>query len=157
MYQYEDVCAAKFRYARALDFRDSGAYRDVLADELDVDFSWLRGEPRRTSAEQWVSDARALIDAFAGTQHVITNVVANPLADEVLLTSYVHATHVFQDQGVPDRVYVVGGAYKDRLRRIGNDWRFSSITMHVLWTSGDATVMSDAVRRTRAAAGTADA
>jgi hypothetical protein len=147
-----EVCQAKYRYAYALDGRDWEGYRALLADEVLVDFRGLgyRGEPRRKQAASWVSQVRALLDGFATTQHVMTSPLVQEDGDEVTLTVYLQAHHVLDLNDPPGRHYTIGGRYEDRLRRQDGRWLFSALTLHNLWTQGDAAIMEEAAARVSA-------
>jgi len=150
--QIHEICQAKYRYAYALDGRDWEQYRSLLADEVVVDFRGLgyRGEPRRRSAESWVAQVRALLDGFTVTQHVMSNPVVEEAGSEVSLTAYLTAHHVLDAGDPPERHYTIGGRYEDRLRHEHGRWQFSALTLHSLWTSGAAQIMTEAAARVRA-------
>ena len=149
-----ELTAVLYRYAYGLDLRDWSAYRSVFADEVAVDFSSYRGRPAIVGADAWVAEARATFDGLDATQHAMTNPLAHIEGDTARLRMYVQATHLLRDQGA-DRWFTIGGYYDDALARRDGEWRITAVTLNVLWTSGDESIMGAARRRATAACASA--
>lgn len=141
-----ELAAVLYRYAYGLDLRDWPAYRSVFADEVAVDFSSYRGRPTTLDADEWVAEARATFEGLDATQHTMTNPLAWVEGDTARLHMYVQAAHLLRDDG-DDRWFTIGGYYDDALARDGSEWRITAVTLNVLWTTGDESIMGAARRR----------
>jgi hypothetical protein len=141
-----ELAAVLYRYAYGLDLRDWPGYRSVFADEVAVDFSSYRGRPTTVDADAWVAEARATFEGLDATQHTMTNPLAWVEGDTARLRMYVQAAHLLRDDG-GDRWFTIGGYYDDALTRRGGEWRITAVTLNVLWTTGDESIMAAARRR----------
>jgi 3-phenylpropionate/cinnamic acid dioxygenase small subunit len=138
-------------YAAAIDGCDWAAYRDVLCDEVDIDYSSYRpGSVGPMSAEAWVDRARNLIPGLEATQHTITNERVDLDGDRAVARSYIRAEHVLSVFD-GDPVWTLVGTYRHELERHPDRWRIAGVTLTVRFTSGDRRLMS--LARERAAGG----
>lgn len=131
------------RFAHGIDGRDWDLYRSVFDDEIDLDYSSYRpGSAGRTSADAWVDRARALFPGLDASQHAMFNSAVSGEGDELTVRSSMRAEHFLDG----DR-YTLGGHYVHRLRRDGQRWRITAVTLSVAWEEGDKALLARAAGR----------
>jgi hypothetical protein len=119
-----------------------GAYLDTVRIEdlgdiftADVISRFPTGEPER-GLDLLQGHARAMLEQWWRTQHVITNVVCELHGDRAQVRANVIATHV-RDPSEPAIHWTVGGHYDFEARRTADGWRFGSMVLNATWTNGD--------------------
>jgi hypothetical protein len=105
----------------------------------------------KIAADDWVAGLKPLFAGLAATQHMMSNPLVEIEDDSAWITMSVHAHHVF-DPDDPDSYYTVGGYYRNRLVRVGGNWKLVRVNLNVTWRLGDPEIMDAA----RAAGGSAD-
>jgi hypothetical protein len=142
-----------YRYATGVDTRDWTLYRSLFTDEVEIDFSSFGPDlpPMKIAADDWVAGLKPLFAGLAATQHMMSNPLVEIEDDSAWITMYVHAHHVF-DPDDPDSYYTIGGYYRNRLVRVGGNWKLVRVNLNVTWRLGDPEIMDAA----RAAGGSAD-
>ena len=74
------VSRTLYRFAAAIDRRDSDAYRAVFTAEIDLDYSSYRpGNVGRVSADESVDRAKALFPGLDASQHCLYNPLVTSL------------------------------------------------------------------------------
>ena len=143
------------RYATGIDTRDWSLYRACFTDALRIDFSSFTNRPAPAdaiSADDWVAMVRSTIEGFESTQHLIANqVITFDGPDEGRYTAYLQAQHWMAS----DRWYLIGGWYENEVRRVDDQWRIASCTLHLTWDAGDRKLLGEAGRRLRERTGQA--
>ena len=77
-------------YAAAVDDNDMAAYRDCFDDDVEiVGF----GESVGRGADDWVASVKSQLDAFTGTQHLLSPPLASVAGDRASARTDVQALH----------------------------------------------------------------
>lgn len=135
------------RYATGIDRRDWVLFRSCFSDQIDLDFTtWSGGEPRRSSAEDWVAGVASGLSGFDATQHVSSNHVHTINGDQATCVSYMMALHYLIDDG-QRRMQSIGGFYTNRLSRSSDGWRIHACKLTVTWEMGDRVLFEIAAKR----------
>ena len=80
-------------YAAAVDDNDMAAYRDCFDDDVEiVGF----GESVVRGADQWVASVRSQLDAFTGTQHLLSPSLSTVAGDQASARTDVQALHILK-------------------------------------------------------------
>ncbi|MET9547255.1 nuclear transport factor 2 family protein [Streptomyces sp. NPDC006627] len=134
------------RSAWSTDRRDWSAFREVFADEVDLDYTSLNGgEPLHLPRQSIVDGWRTVLSGLDATQHLVGNHLVTVDGDTAECTASVLATHILaNDRGEP--IWTVGGHYRYRLARTHEGWRISGLRLTVDWTSGNRDIMLLAVQ-----------
>jgi 3-phenylpropionate/cinnamic acid dioxygenase small subunit len=127
-----DVEAVLLRYATALDTRDWDLLRSVFVADGVADYGDLGGGVHH-GVEAITAVVDRALEPFSATQHLITNVVVELDGDEAAATCYLQAHHVAHPPDGTTR-FVVGGIYRDRLRRTADGWRIVHRELRPVWT-----------------------
>ena len=80
-------------YAAAVDDNDMAAYRDCFDDDVEVVGF---GESTVRGADQWVASVRSQLDAFTGTQHLLSPSLATVAGDQASARTDVQALHILK-------------------------------------------------------------
>ncbi|MEV5880041.1 nuclear transport factor 2 family protein [Streptomyces sp. NPDC052101] len=128
------------------DRRDWAALHDILADEVDFDYTSLNGgEPLVLPRQAVIAGWSAVLGGLQATQHLVSNQLVTVNGDTAQYTASVLATHVLpNDQG--ESTWTVGGHYLYTLARSEGEWRISGIKMTADWTAGNRDIMLLAIK-----------
>lgn len=132
--QISDVTTA---FAVALDTRDWGLFRTLLADEVEIDYPDSVGVSTFT-ADDLVATAAAFFGRLDATQHVSANHLISIDGDTATCTSTLHAQHFLASQ-VDSPVQRQIGYYENRLER-RDTWRIVRSQQRVSWQDGNRNV-----------------
>lgn len=132
------------------DRREWDQLRDVLAEEVTLDYTSLNGgEPATLTAEQVIEAWSGLLGSLDATQHLVGNHLVSLDGDDARCTASFQATHLFANP-FGDPVWTLGGHYEFRLSRSATGWRITSVTMIADWATGNQHVMTLVVERAAA-------
>jgi 3-phenylpropionate/cinnamic acid dioxygenase small subunit len=116
------------RYAEAIDAGDFAAVGELFSDAelLEPGGARLAGGRDQITA-LYEASTRRFADGTPRTAHVITNVIVDPVSDDVVEMR--SRFTVFQATDELPLQPVVVGRYVDRVERAGGVWRFTARTM----------------------------
>jgi hypothetical protein len=135
-----------------IDARDWPALTELFDERADVDYTSLNGgEPATVTPAELIAVWRPLAEGLDATQHLIANHQVAVDGDSATCSAHVLATHRLATVH-GDPLWVVGGRYDFRLRRVPKDgrWRIRAVTLTTLWVTGNRTIMELAVQRAAA-------
>lgn len=129
------------RYAYAMDMQDWTSLRDCLADEIDVEYTALRGESRQIiSADDFV-EKRSKDLAGLRTQHISTNHLVSVHGDHAECTSCFLIHRIDPNKkAVEENNFDTAGHYLHGVTRTSTGWRIDRIRQTVLWSRGNREV-----------------
>jgi hypothetical protein len=129
----------------AIDAVDWAAVRHWLADEVDVDYSELFGQPRATTpADTLIAGWREIVGGFEATQHVLGPILASEDAGRTRLHAHVRAYHRLEGA-----VWMVAGHYAAVLERRENRWKLAALKLKFFYQEGDRALVDRARERGR--------
>ncbi|MGH2943052.1 MAG: nuclear transport factor 2 family protein [Solirubrobacteraceae bacterium] len=124
----------------AVDRKDWAACRALFADELHVDFSSLAGgEPGPLAADDLVGAWQANLHAAKASFHLRTNHRIAVEGDTATCVSKGYALNVMTRRTGDDQ-WEVWGWYEHTLRRAGDAWVCTGMTLDVVHARGNETV-----------------
>lgn len=124
------------RAARALDAKDWALCRACLLDEIETDYSDLRGDPPATvKADDYVASRRSALDGLK-TLHLSANHVISVRGDEAECLSSAAIFRFRPGEDGSSESFDTYGAYVHGLRRTANGWKIARIKQSVHWNSG---------------------
>ena len=130
--------------ARALDVKDWVAYRGCFTDEIETDYSDLRGEPPQiVKADDFVALRRTALDRLK-TLHLSANHLVTVDGDRATCVSAAIIHRFRPEDGERFDTYC---AYTHALVRAGGGWRIIKIKQTVYWNTGNPAVHAGARRR----------
>jgi len=124
------------QYATALDQRNWGLLRSILADPIHIDYSsFFPGADASMPADEWVGRVGQL-SRFYATQHMSTNHVHSIDGDEASCVSYMQAGHFLKHEDI-DYACFLYGYYTNLLTRTDAGWKIRKCTLTVTAALGD--------------------
>ena len=132
--------------ARALDVKDWVAYRGCFTDEIETDYSDLRGEPPQiVKADDFVALRRTALDRLK-TLHLSANHLVTVDGDRATCVSAAIIHRFRPEDGERFDTYC---AYTHALVRAGGGWRIIKIKQTVYWNTGNPDIHGGARGRAR--------
>ena len=131
------VIAAADGIDTAVDAKDWTACRAYFADQVDVDFSSLSGEPAaRIPADQLVAGWRAGLFAGKRSHHMRSNHRATVRGDRATVESKGYALNILANKR-GDQEWEVWGDYVHEFARTPRGWRCSGMKLTVVHARGN--------------------
>ena len=107
-------------YAAAVDDNDMAAYRDCFDDDVEiVGF----GESTVRGADQWVASVRSQLDAFTGTQHLLSPSLTTVAGDQASARTDVQALHILKSP--TGGTFTLWATYLTDFVQIQNTWKIA--------------------------------
>ena len=130
--------------ARALDLKDWAACRRCFTDEIETDYSDLRGEPPSTvKADDFVALRRSALERLK-TLHLSANHLVTVEGDRATCESAAVIHRFRPEDGERFDTYC---AYTHGLVRTGGAWKISKVKQTVYWNTGNPDIHGGARRR----------
>lgn len=138
------ICDVLFRYAHALDDRDSQLLRTCFTDDAVCEVG-----ATLSGIDAIIAFAEGVLAGFDVTQHLITNPRCTIDGDRAESVCDLQAQHV--TRGAPGgEHYVIGGRYDDSLVRTPEGWRIAHRRLRVKWSEGNSVPLTSRLREMRA-------
>lgn len=117
-------------FARAIDENDGDAYADCFAEEgaIELPHIKLQGQSAIRSMTHQRGNRAAL--------HVSANHQVDFHGNEAFVRACVIAAHVFNRESPTDNA-IAGGWYDMKVVRENGEWKFASVKLNVVWTTGE--------------------
>jgi len=133
-----------FRYAHALDDRDSRLLRTCFTEDAVCEVG-----ATLSGIDAIIGFAEGVLSGFDVTQHLIANPRCAVDGDHAESVCDLQAQHV--TRGAPGgEHYVIGGRYVDSLVRTPDGWRIARRRLRVTWSQGNPVPLTSRMRELRA-------
>ena len=130
-------------FARSLDVKDWEACRRCFLDEVETDYSDLRGEPpSRVKADDFVAKRRIALERLT-TLHLSTNHLITLDGDRATCVS---AAVIHRLRPVDGERFDTYCTYTHTLARTSAGWKIAKVKQTVHWNTGNPDVHSGAQR-----------
>ena len=107
-------------YAAAVDDNDMAAYRDCFDDNVEiVGF----GESVIHGADQWVASVSSQLDAFTGTQHLLSPSLSTVAGDRASARTDVQALHFLKTPA--DGTFTLWATYLTDFVQTHDSWKIA--------------------------------
>jgi 3-phenylpropionate/cinnamic acid dioxygenase small subunit len=142
MTDHEAIVQAMGEIGLLVDAREWAALEACFAEQVLVDYTSLQGgEPATMPRAELIGGWRPMLERLEATQHLIGNFWVELDGDTARGAANVTATHVATAAQAGDRLWTVGGRYDYGLRRDGEAWRITALTLTVRWATGNPGIM----------------
>ena len=130
-------------FSRSLDVKDWAACRRCFTDEIETDYSDLRGElPSTVKADDFVALRRTALEKLK-TLHLSANHLVTVDGDRATCVSAAVIHRFRPEDGARFDTYC---AYTHSLARGASGWRIDKVKQTVYWNTGNPDVHSGARR-----------
>lgn len=127
-------------FANSIDQKNWQKLRDLLTDEIEIDYSDFRGEaPRQISADEYVKQRSSSLSHLK-TLHISTNHEVTIEANRAECRSAYQIYRLDPNREAGSNRLDTAGNYMHQLIRVGDRWRIEAITQTVVVISGDREV-----------------
>lgn len=135
------------RFFAAVDRCDWAAVRSLMTDPFHADYSTYGGGPASDVSPKDLTAAWAgLLPFFDHVHHQIGNLIVEQDGDTAEVQCHGTATHFMADGLGGDLQFVVG-TYDLALTRKSGSWKLVSMRFNFKYTSGNADLAAQALRR----------
>ncbi|OBI44065.1 nuclear transport factor 2 family protein [Mycobacterium sp. E796] len=134
---------ALFRYAHALDDRDSQLLRTCFTEDAVCEVG-----ATLTGIDSIIAFAEGVLSGFDVTQHLIANPRCMIDGDRAESVCDLQAQHIARGAPAGER-YVIGGRYEDSLVRTPEGWRIAHRRLRVTWSEGNPAPLTSRLRQMR--------
>jgi len=130
-------------FARSLDAKDWEACRRCFLDEVETDYSDLRGDPpSRVKADDFVTKRRTALESLK-TLHLSTNHQVTINGDRATCVSAAVIHRLRPEDGERFDTYCT---YTHTLARTSAGWKIAKVKQTVHWNTGNPEIHSGAQR-----------
>ena len=130
-------------FARSLDLKDWESCRRCFVDEVETDYSDLRGElPSKVAADDFVAKRRIALDPLQ-TLHLSTN---HQVTFEGDTATCVSATVIHRRRAEDGERFDTYCTYTHTLRRTPAGWKIAKVKQTVHWNTGNPAIHQGARR-----------
>jgi hypothetical protein len=132
----------------AVDRKNWSAARAFFADEIDVDFSTLGGEPSHIPADQLIDNWKATLPRGKPSFHLSGAPLITINGDTATLTARGYAWNMLPTRPAENNLWEVWGVYEEKMKRMPEGWRVTAFTFTKTYERGDPairTATADAV------------
>lgn len=133
--------------ARGADLRQWASVRASFAPQVTLDY----GQPETLSPSAVIERWEPLLEAFDGTQHMLSELSIRVDGDSAAANSTFLATHWMAGAEGGD-VWTLAGRYEHDLVRAADGWRVTRMRMVPGESTGNTALLAEAQRRAAAAA-----
>ena len=131
-------------FARALDAKDWAACRRCFMDEIETDYSDLRGEPpSAVKADDFVALRRTALERLK-TLHLSANHLVTVEGDRATCVSAA-VIHRFRPEDAER--FDTYCAYTHALARTASGWKISTVKQTIYWNTGNPEIHTGVRRR----------
>ncbi|MDE2403848.1 MAG: nuclear transport factor 2 family protein [Sphingomonadales bacterium] len=124
----------QMRYCHAADRRDFALMRECFHPDASTEFGTFAG-----GVDDFIAAGIETLKAFSVTQHMTGNQLVRLDGDSAWAEHYAIATHrIPEGDGEPERDFVCGIRYVDRVERRDGEWRIARREMNLDWSRIDA-------------------
>jgi hypothetical protein len=136
----DEVARTISRFANSFDLKDWSGPESLLAEQIEVDYSDLRGERRTVSRGDYVAQRRSALESL-DTHHLLSNAEIEARVDSATC----RVSGLIQRRR-DEKFFHSHVIYHFRLQRRSGSWCICSITQKVLWSEGDSSIHAGAQR-----------
>lgn len=131
----------------ATDQHDWEAVMKVFADEVNLDYSSMSGNPAQVlSPTQIVDSWKGILPGFEFTHHQIGNIMVSGNGDQAHVFCYGTASHFLKDE--QGDLWVVVGSYDFNLTRVEKEsWKIKSMKFNFKFQDGNTALPQKAIEK----------
>ena len=132
----------------ASDNRNWDKVEAIFADEVELDYSSMNGNPAITLSPEQITDSwKSILPGFAHTHHQVGNFISKADGSKVKVFCYGTATHYLEHEA--GNVWTVVGSYNFELKQDGENWRVTKMKFNFKYMDGNTQLPQAAIEKVK--------
>lgn len=132
----------------ASDNRDWNEVEAIFADEVELDYSSINGNPAMILSPKQITDSwKTVLPGFTHTHHQIGNMISKANGNIAKAFCYGTATHYLEHEA--GNVWTVVGSYNFELKLDGENWRISKMKFNFKYMDGNTQLPQVAIEKVK--------
>ncbi|MBD0400271.1 nuclear transport factor 2 family protein [Flammeovirga sp. EKP202] len=128
----------------ATDQQDWERLEVIFANQVELDYSSMNGNPATTLAPQEITSAwKGILPGFTHTHHQLGNMISTIKDNKAEVFCYGTATHFLEDER--GNVWTVVGTYHFELALISDEWKVSKMKFNFKYQDGNTSLPQKAI------------
>lgn len=120
----------------ASDNRDWNKVETIFAEQVELDYSSMNGNPAVTLTPKQITDAwRTILPGFTSTHHQVGNFITSENENSAAVFCYGTATHYLDDE--EGNIWTVVGSYNFELKKENGVYRVSKMKFNYKYQDGN--------------------
>ncbi|WP_082026432.1 nuclear transport factor 2 family protein [Flammeovirga sp. OC4] len=128
----------------ATDQQDWERLEVIFANQVELDYSSMNGNPATTLSPQEITSAwKGILPGFTHTHHQLGNMISTIEDNKAQVFCYGTATHFLEDER--GNVWTVVGTYNFELVLISDEWKVSKMKFNFKYQDGNTSLPQKAI------------
>ena len=120
----------------ASDNREWNTVEATFADQVELDYSSMNGNPAVVLSPKQITDAwKTILPGFTATHHQLGNFITKVNGDTAEVYCYGTATHYLEHE--EGNIWTVVGSYNLELTKEGDTWRVNKMKLNYKYQDGN--------------------
>ncbi|NOU58308.1 nuclear transport factor 2 family protein [Marinifilum caeruleilacunae] len=120
----------------ASDNREWKMVEEIFADQVELDYSSMNGNPAVVLSPKQITDSwKTILPGFTSTHHQLGNFISHVSANTAEVFCYGTATHYLEHQA--GNIWTVVGSYNLELQQKDGKWRVSKMKFNFKYQDGN--------------------
>lgn len=132
----------------ASDNREWNKVEAIFADEVELDYSSMNGNPAVVLGPKQITDSwKTILPGFASTHHQLGNFITKLNGITANVFCYGTATHYLEHEA--GNIWTVVGSYNIELKQIDGKWRVSKMKLNFKYQDGNTQLPQAAIENVK--------
>ena len=132
----------------ASDNREWNKVEAIFADEVELDYSSMNGNPAVVLSPKQITDNwKTILPGFTSTHHQLGNFITKQNGNTAEVFCYGTATHYLEHEA--GNIWTVVGSYNIELTQIDDKWRVSKMKLNYKYQDGNTQLPKAAMEKVK--------
>jgi hypothetical protein len=132
----------------ASDNRNWEKVEVIFADEVELDYSSMNGNPAVVLSPKQITDAwKTILPGFTATHHQLGNFITKVNGETAEVYCYGTATHYLEHEA--GNIWTVVGSYNLELKKVDNGWRVTKMKLNFKYQDGNTQLPAAAMENVK--------
>lgn len=132
----------------ACDNRDWHNVEAIFAEQVELDYSSMNGNPAVTLSPQQITDSwKTVLPGFTHTHHQLGNFIGKENGKSAEVFCYGTATHYLEH--AEGNIWTVVGSYNFELKKDGKNWRVAKMKFNLKYMDGNLNLPQAAMEKVK--------
>ena len=130
----------------ASDNREWNKVEAIFADQVELDYSSMNGNPAVVLSPKQITDNwKTILPGFTNTHHQLGNFITKQNGNTAEVFCYGTATHFLEHEA--GNIWTVVGSYNIELKQIDDKWRVSKMKLNYKYQDGNTQLPQAAMEK----------